>query len=224
MTAWRSGLDLLLMLIIGIWILWLIMGVPPAQTPAGGWAQKIFYIHVPTATVGFVGFFIAAMSALGVLLGDERTWDPVMVASVEVSYLCACAVLLTGPFWARPVWGVWWRWEPRLTTFFIMWLMYGAWFLLRRTIPQGTQQKTYSAIYAILAFFNVPVVMSSIHLWQPARQLHPRSEDLSMEPIMHYTLYASFIVVTLVFARLLWFRYDVEKIIRKTRRNHYGKY
>jgi heme exporter protein C len=218
----QSIVDLLLMLVVGVWLLWIFLGVPPAQTAAGGWAQKIFYLHVPAALVGFFGFFLVALCALGVLLGDERTWDIPMCATIEVSYLYACCVLLTGPFWAKPVWGIWWRWEPRLTTFFVMWLMYGAWFLLRRSIPEGTQQKIYSAIYAVLAFFNVPVVMSSIYMWQPARQLHPQREDLSMEPIMHYTFYVSIGVALVVFMRLVWFRFDLERLRRKVRRSIRG--
>lgn len=220
MKWFQSFLDLVLMLVLGVWLLWIVLGVPEAGVRAGGWAQKIFYLHVPAALVGFLGFFLVALCALGVLLGDEDTWDIPMCSAMEISYLYACAVLLTGPFWAKPAWGVWWHWEPRLTTFFVMWLMYGAWFLLRRSMPAGSQQKIYSAIYAILAFLNVPVVMSSIYLWQPARQLHPR--DVELEPIMQYTFYGSISVATLIFFRLLWFRFDLERLRRKVRRFHRG--
>lgn len=220
----RSVVDLLLMLVVGVWLIWIFLGVPPAQIPAGAWAQKIFYLHVPSALVGFFGFFLVTIFSLGVLIGNSDQWDPPAVAGMEVSYLMACAVLLTGPFWARPVWGIWWRWEPRLTTFFVMWLMYGAWFLLRNGLPPGSQRRRYSAIYAILCFFNIPVVMSSIYMWQPAQQLHPRQEELTMEPIMHYTFYGSVAVIFLIFLRIFWFRYDLERLKRKVHRVSHGKY
>jgi len=157
-------------------------------------------------------------------MGDDEFWDIPVVAGMEVSYMMACAVLLTGPFWARPVWGIWWRWEPRLTTFFVMWLMYGAWFLLRRTLPSGSQERRYSAIYAILCCFNIPVVMSSIHMWQADIQLHPQKEELSMDPIMYNTFYISIAVVLVVFLRLFWFRWDLERLKRKVRELRYGKH
>jgi len=224
MNWFRSVIDLALLVILATWLLWIFLGVPPAQLPAGAWAQKIFYLHVPSALVGFFGFSIVTICSLGVLMGDDEFWDIPVVAGMEVSYIMACAVLLTGPFWARPVWGIWWRWEPRLTTFFVMWLMYGAWFLLRRTLPSGSQERRYSAIYAILCCFNIPVVMSSIHMWQADIQLHPQKEELSMDPIMYNTFYISIAVVLVVFLRLFWFRWDLERLKRKVRELRYGKH
>jgi heme exporter protein C len=192
---------------------WVEFGVPPAQPAAGGWAQKIFYLHVPSATIGFLGFLLVAGVSLAVLLGETEFWDRFVPPFVEVSFLLATVVIFSGPFWAKPVWGIWWRWEPRMTTFFVLWLMYGGWFLLRGTLPPGRQRSTYSAIYALLAFLNVPVVMLSVYFWKPEQQLHPR--DISLEPIMHYTLYASFIVILLVFLRLVWLRVSYENLKRE---------
>ncbi|MFB6226747.1 MAG: cytochrome c biogenesis protein [bacterium] len=205
--------DLLLLAVVGAWIGWLIVGVPPAQDAAGGWAQKIFYIHVPSATIGFFGFMLVAVFSLGVLMGDARYWDARVVPAVEVSFLFASFVLLTGPFWAKPVWGIWWRWEPRMTTFFMMWLMYAGWFLLRRTLPVGQQQRIYSAIYAMLAFLNVPVVMLSVYFWKPEEQLHP--QQIQLTSTMRATLYVSFAVVLVLFLRFLWFRTSLELLSRK---------
>lgn len=209
----ETAVDLVLMLIVGAWIGWVIVGVPPAQEAAGGWAQKIFYFHVPSATTGFLGFLLVSASSLGVLMGDSDYWDCLVSPSVEVSFLVATVVIVTGPFWAKPVWGIWWRWEPRMTTFFVLWLMYGGWFLLRGALPPGQQRRIYSAIYALLAFLNVPVVMLSVYFWKPEQQLHPQS--ISLEPVMHYTLYASFVVMGLIFLRLLWLRYDLEVLTRE---------
>lgn len=214
-------LDVLLGLVVVTWMAWLMVGVPPAQTPAGGWAQKIFYLHVPAATISFLGFTAVAGLALGVLLGDDRYWDSWMRPMLEVSYLYACMVLLTGPFWARPVWGVWWRWEPRMTTFFILWLMYGGWFLLRRAQPRGALRRTYGAIYALLAYLNVPAVWFSIYLWDAGQQLHP--ESVRLAPTMRATLYGSFGVMILLFLRLLWLRLEVDLLVRRVRERIRGE-
>lgn len=208
-------LDGLLGLIVAGWMGWLMAGVPAAQVPAGGWAQKIFYLHVPAATVSFFGFTAGAAVCLGVLMGDDRYWDRWLAPVHEVSYLFACMVLLTGPFWARPVWGVWWRWEPRMTTFFILWLMYGGWFLLRRGFPPGTMRRTYGSMYALLAYLNVPTVWFSIYIWDSGQQLHPESVQLA--PVMRSTLYGSFAVMILLFLRLLWLRRTVGSLTRLVR-------
>jgi heme exporter protein C len=191
---------------------WIEFGVPPAQEAAGGWAQKIFYFHVPAATVGFVGFLLVAAASLGVLIDDSRYWDRRVKSCVEVSFVFATVVLLTGPFWAKPVWGIWWRWEPRMTTFFVLWVMYGGWFLLRGTLPAGEQRRIYSAIYALLAFLNVPVVMLSVYFWKPEQQLHPQS--IALEPVMQYTLYASFVMMFILLVRFLLLRFGIELLER----------
>lgn len=204
--------DVLLLVLVGTWIGWIFLGVPPAQEAAGGWAQKIFYVHVPSATIGFFGFLLVALFSFGVLVGDSRYWDARVSPAVEVSFLFASFVLLTGPFWAKPVWGIWWRWEPRMTTFFVMWLMYAGWFLLRSTLPLGEQRRIYSAIYALLAFLNVPVVMLSVYFWKPEQQLHPQQIDLTWT--MQMTLYASFTLIFLLFLRFLWLRTSLELLER----------
>lgn len=209
MKRLRIGLDLLLWGGIGIWGGWIFGFVPPAQIAAGGWAQKIFYLHVPSAMVGFVGFMLAALVSLGVLMGREDFWDRLLVSTVEVSYLFTCLVLVTGPLWARPVWGIWWRWEPRLTSFFVLWLTYSGWFLFRHALPEGSQRRFYSAIYAFLASLNIVVVIVSVYFWQPEMQLHPT--DIQLDPVIERARLISMGVMLVVFARLLWLRTDVER-------------
>lgn len=208
---WRKLLDLLLLVVVGGWMYWVIGIVPPAQVEAGGWAQKIFYVHVPSAMISFFGFLVVAVISCLMLFADDEFWDPKLRAVLEVSYVYTTIVLLTGPFWAKPVWGIWWRWEPRMTTFFVLWLMYGGWFLFRRSLHDRNQKRIYSAIYAFLAFLNVPVVMASVYFWKPQHQLHP--ESIELEPIMQATFYASNGVLLLLFLRLVWMRLEIESLI-----------
>lgn len=207
--------DGLLLLVVVLWLYWIMAVVPVAQDAAGAWAQKIFYVHVPSAMVSFLGFLLAALMSLGVLFGDEYHWDRMLVPTVEVSYVFTTLVLLTGPLWARPVWGIWWRWEPRLTSFFVLWLTYSGWFLFRAVLPPGSRQRTYSAIYALLASLNIVIVAVSVYLWQPEMQLHPT--DIQLDPAMQQARFVSMALMFLLMARLLWLRVDRERLRRRKR-------
>lgn len=209
----RPILDGCLAVITGGWIFWIIFGVPVAQREAGAWAQKIFYIHVPTANASFLGFLIVSIIALMCLAGDTDYWGARLRPAVEVSFLFSTLVLLTGPLWARPVWGTWWRWEPRLTTFFILWLMYGGWFLLRMEMEPGHRRTLYTSIYALVAFVNVPLVMVSVYFWRPEQQQHPMEIELDFS--MEMMLYASFVLLIILLLRIMWLRFSLEKVIHR---------
>lgn len=217
----RLALDLVLALLVGGWIGWIMFGVPPAQPTTGAWAQKIFYLHVPSAMVTYLGVVITAVCSIGFLATENTRWDSRLQSLAEVSFVFATLVLLTGPFWARPVWGVWWRWEPRLTSFLILWVMLGAYFLFRYGLPHGHQRRVYSSIYALLVSINVPIVHLSVTFWQPEQQLHPM--QISLSPVMQYTLYVSLLMLCLIFARLVWLRYEIESYVRRTLEEDYGK-
>ncbi len=221
MNRLRVAVDGILVLLVGTWIGWIMFGVPPAQDPAGAWAQKIFYLHVPSALTTYLGVLLLAFAGAATLLRDDRFWDRAVQSVAEVTFVFSTLVLLTGPFWARPVWGVWWRWEPRLTTFLILWLMLGAFFLLRASIPHGRQQRIHGAIYGLLVVVNVPIVHFSVNLWQPEQQLHPMAIELA--PVMHYTLYGSMVMVGVLFVRILWLRYTFEHQRRERVQSRYDQ-
>jgi heme exporter protein C len=136
-----------------------------------GPAQKIFYVHVPSAFVGlYIGFAIVAI--VGVLylwLRDERL-DRIGAAAVEVSLVYLTIVLLTGPLWGRPVWGAWWAWEARLTLTLFMWFVFVGYLILRGAIDDHEARARYSAVLGILGGLLVPFVHLSVYLF---RTLHP---------------------------------------------------
>src|SRR5271170_3000651 len=96
--------------------------------------QRIFYFHLASWMVSFTAFTIVFVANIGYLATRRDTWDSLGVASAEVG-VAACTIgLVTGPLWARPVWGIWWTWDARLTTTFILWLLYISYLLLRGLI------------------------------------------------------------------------------------------
>ncbi|HIF28742.1 MAG TPA: cytochrome C assembly protein, partial [Candidatus Marinimicrobia bacterium] len=96
------------------------------MVPDQHWAQKIFYIHVPVAWTGFLSYFIVMVAGILYLINKEQKWDRLGLAAAEIGTLFVTLVLITGPIWAKPIWGTWWTWEPRLTTMLITFALYVA--------------------------------------------------------------------------------------------------
>jgi heme exporter protein C len=125
-----------------------------------GDVQRIFYFHLACASAAFVSFTVRR----------ETVWDNLATAAAEVGVLFTTFVLVTGPLWARPVWGRWWVWDPRLTTTLILWFLYAGYLVLRQAIP-GYRGAMAAAVFAILAYVDVPVVYFSVRWW---RGIHPQ--------------------------------------------------
>ena len=140
-----------------------------------------------------------------------QIWDDLGYAAVEIGMLFCTLVLITGSLWAKPIWGTWWTWDSRLTTTFVLWLMYGG-YLMLRTIADDTQQiAKFAAVIGIVAALDVPVVIVSVRLW---RTIHPavlvtRQGGHGLEdPRMVVTLLVSLAAFTLLFGWLLLLRFS----------------
>jgi heme exporter protein C len=164
------------------WLVWVatavVMGlsgyaiffVAPRELTMGN-VQRIFYIHVTSAWAGFLAFFISFFGCLGYLASRQPKWDWLAVATAEVGLVFTTIVLITGPIWAKPVWGIWWTWDARLTTTFILGLLYTAYLLLRALMEEPQRRAMVSAVFGIFAFLDVPLCYFSIRWW---RTLHPQ--------------------------------------------------
>lgn len=141
-----------------------------AREKVMGDIQRIFYFHAPAGIVCFLAFTVTFVASIGYLATRKKIWDIVGHASTEVGLLFTSIVLLTGPLWARPVWGTYWTWEARLTTTLILWLIYMGYFLVRRYTDDPDQQARFAAVVGIVGFIDVPIVYWSIKFW---RGLHP---------------------------------------------------
>ncbi len=136
-----------------------------------GLIQRIFYFHVPSAWTGFVAFFLVLVSSIAYLFRRRPQWDWLAVSAAEVGVACFTVVLVTGPIWAKPVWGIWWTWDARLTSTFVLWVMYVSYLLLRTLVGDPERRAMVSAVFGIFAFLDVPLVYLSIWFW---RTQHPQ--------------------------------------------------
>ncbi|HEX6496751.1 MAG TPA: cytochrome c biogenesis protein CcsA [Acidobacteriaceae bacterium] len=150
------------------------MYVAPTEATMGD-IQRIFYYHAPTAMMTFVFLFISFAASVAYLFYRHReplramSADALALAGAEVGVLYCTIVLIQGMLWARPVWGIWWTWDARLTSALILWLIYSSYLLVRR-LAAGPQMQTLAAMVAIFGYVDVPIVYFSTTWW---RTQHP---------------------------------------------------
>ncbi|MEE9239579.1 MAG: cytochrome c biogenesis protein CcsA, partial [bacterium] len=135
-----------------------------------GVPQRIFYVHVPSAWIAFLAFFFVFVFSIRYLIRRNMDDDIRAHACAEVGVVFCTLVLITGPIWARPVWGVWWTWDARLTTALILWMIYVGYLMLRAYMTDPDQRARFSAVLGIVGFIDVPIVHMSVKWW---RTLHP---------------------------------------------------
>jgi len=166
-----------------------------------GLVQKIFYYHVPSAWVAFLAFGVVFVCSILYLTSKDRKWDILARSSVEIGVIFSLIVLITGPIWARPVWGVYWTWEPRLTTTLILFLIYVAYLLLRYFSGESERTSKFAAVIGIVGFIDVPLVYLSINWWAPEAQVHPQRIGMGSE--MQVAFFVSLFTFTVLFIYLL---------------------
>jgi len=135
-----------------------------------GIVQRIFYFHVPVAWVSFLAFFITFIASILYLWKRNVKWDAIACASAEIGVIFTTLVLITGPIWAKPAWGIWWTWDARLTTSLVLWLIYIGYLLVRSLATDSIRGARYSAVIGIVGFLDVPIVFFTVNLW---RTQHP---------------------------------------------------
>jgi heme exporter protein C len=168
--------------------------------------QRIFYIHVPAAWIGFLAFFVVFVGSVAVLRTGKRRWDDIASSAAEIGTIFTTAVLITGPLWGRPVWGVYWTWDPRLTSYLLLWLIYLSYLVLRGYVPEPARRARYSAVLGIVGFLDVPIVYLSTRWW---RSEHPTQfvfERGGLPPEMLITLLVGIATFTVFFAYLMTVR------------------
>lgn len=199
---------------------WMVFFYAPTEAVMGE-VQRVFYFHVATAWVGMLGFMAAGAAGVAYLKTNNRKWDIASLAAVEISLVFFFVTIIMGSIWARPAWGTWWTWEPRLTTATIVELVYAAYLMLRGGIEDPDRRARISAIYTILAFVSVPITFISIRL---ARTIHPvliasgsasSDTEMSMTPSMLQTMIFSVITFSFIFASLFWHRIRLGRLAEK---------
>ena len=179
-----------------------------------GTIQRIFYLHVSSAWTGLTAFFICFIANLMYVWRREPRWDWLGVSAAEVGLVFTTVVLVTGPIWAHPVWGIWWTWDARLTSTFVLWLLYTSYLLLRTLVEEPVRRALFSALFGIFAFIDVPLVFGSIRWW---RTQHPQPVVMGgtgsgLEPTMWYVLLFCWAAMLSLMALLLRARFEFEAV------------
>ena len=223
--AWPSHLLLLIVAVLMPFCLYVVFAVVPTEQKMGV-VQRIFYVHVPSAFSAFLGVAVCAAGSALYLATRRRRYDILAHAGAELAVLFCTIVLVTGPIWARPVWGVWWTGEVRLTSTLILWLIFVSYLVLRRNAPGREQAARWGAVVGIVGALDVPIIYKSVEWW---RGLHPKVLKMSggggLDPLMERGLLLCTVTFFLLFGYLLLQRCrlgaleeDVEALSRALRR------
>lgn len=187
--------------------LWAVFVHAPTEREMG-LVQRIFYFHVSAAISAGLAYFLVFVGSVGYLRTRNARWDRLGHVAAELGVMFSVFVLISGPLWARPIWGVFWRWEPRLTSMMITFTIYVAYLMVRSYGEPGERTQRFAAVVGIFAFVMVPFVRYSINLWAADQQLHPPSVEL--DPAMATAKYLSYLAFSLLFAYLLRLRLSQE--------------
>jgi heme exporter protein C len=185
-------------------LMYLVFMVVPADR-AQGLVQKVFYVHVPAAWVAFTAFGVTGFFGLRYLMTRDLRHDRLAAASAEVGVYYITMVLITGPLWAKPIWGIFWTWDLRLTTSFILWLLYLAYLILRRSVGDRERRAQLSAVVGLISFLDVPIVYMAnrVKASQHPAPVIGGGDDAGLDPVMLFTLLFGVAVFTITYVLLL---------------------
>lgn len=189
----------------------------PTDTVQGD-VYRILYVHVPLAWLAYLAFVIVFLASIGWLWTKNPLFDAMAVSSAEIGVLFTGLFLVAGSIWAKPTWGVWWTWEPRLVTTAIMFVMYVGYLLLRGLSTDVTRRATRAAIFGVVAVIDVPIVHLSV-LW--ANSLHQLPTVLraagapALDAPMLLTLMVSLAAYTLIYTYFMSSRVAIELVRRE---------
>jgi heme exporter protein C len=179
-----------------------------------GVVQRIFYFHVGSAWAGMDAFLVCFICNLLYIWKREQKYDWLGVAAAEVGLVLTTVVLITGPIWAKPAWGIYWTWDARLTSTFVLWLLYVSYLLLRTLVEEPDRRALLSSLFGVFAFVDVPLVFGAIRWW---RTQHPAPVIMGgpgsgLDPTMNKVFFFSVFAMHVLTAFLLVERYGLEKM------------
>jgi len=186
--------------------------VAPTERTMGD-VQRIFYYHVPSAWTAFCLFFVNLIASVVYLARKNLKADALAVASAEVGVVFCTIVLVTGPIWARPVWGIWWTWDVRLTTTLVLWLIYVSYLVLRR-FSDSAQTPVLAAVLAIFGALDVPLVYFSIWFFRTQHPQPVMGKGGSLDPRMLHAFLVNLLAFSCFGAMVCWARYRLERLRR----------
>jgi heme exporter protein C len=177
-----------------------------------GHVQRIFYVHLPLAWVGFVAFGHACWAGVQYLRTGRRGWDAAGASAAEIGVLFSTLVIITGSLWARPVWGTWWTWDPQLVTYLILWLIYVGYLMLRGAAGDDLRRARFAAVFAILGFVDIPLVWLSARYLRALSPVIFTTHSIGLAPSMAWALLAGLVAWSLLYAVLFRQRLRLEML------------
>ena len=196
-----------------VYALYQALVVAPTERTMGD-VQRIFYYHVPSAWTAFLLFFVNLVASVVYLVKRNPKVDALAMVSAEVGVVFCTVVLVTGPIWARPVWGIWWTWDVRLTSTLVLWLIYLSYLLLRR-FSDSAQAPVLAAVLAVFGALDIPLVYFSIWFF---RTQHPQpviGGGGSIDPRMWRVLLINWMAFVCFALLMGWSRYRLESMRRE---------
>lgn len=179
-----------------------------------GIVQRIFYIHVSSAAIAFAGFILGGCAAIGYLSNRIGSRDDLSVACNEVGLLFACVNLITGSLWAKPIWGVYWAWDARLTAMLLLALIYAAYLILRQSITEPGQRAVVCAVVSIFGMVDVPIVYMANRWWRTQHPAPVIGGGGSLDPRMAFVLFFTMFSLAMLFWCLVRKRRRLESLRR----------
>jgi heme exporter protein C len=183
--------------------------VVPADSMQGD-IQRLMYVHVPAAWLAFLAFFVVFLMSVLYLIQRDLRWDYVAQSSAEIGVVFTVLTLALGSMWGKPTWGVWWTWDPRLTTTAIMLAIYVGYLAIRSFADDADKRARWAAIVGIIGFANVPIVYLSVIWWRTLHQ--PPSSPRSVSPEILWTLMFNLAAFTVIYVYLMMRRIRLAKL------------
>src|ERR1700737_5564245 len=201
-----------------VYALYQALVVAPTERTMGD-VQRIFYYHVPSAWTAFLLFFVNLVASVVYLVKRNPKLDALAMVSAEVGVVFCTVVLVTGPIWARPVWGIWWTWDMRLTSTLVLWLIYVSYLVLRRFSSSG-QTPVLAAALAVLGALCVPFVYFSIWFFRTQHPQPVMGGGGSIDPRMLHVLLINWLAFSCFAFLVCWSRYRLESLQREVDQAH----
>jgi heme exporter protein C len=202
----RAGFDWLMALAVAAMAAAFVRAIyfTPAER-LQGLAQKIFYVHVPSAWVAFLAFGLTAIAGGVWLFIKDPRLDRFAESSAEVGVIFTTGVLISGPLWGKPIWGAWWVWDARLTSTLFLWFLFLGYLVLRSAVDEREARARYSAVVGILGALLIPFIHLSVYLF---RTQHPtpvvaNTAGIQMPGVMVKTLFLALGAFTLLYLALV---------------------
>ncbi|WP_419858006.1 cytochrome c biogenesis protein CcsA [Candidatus Palauibacter irciniicola] len=178
------------------------LAVLPADALQGE-VQRLLYVHVPVAWVMMLAFFVVFLMSILYLVQRRLKWDLLAVSAAELGVVAAVLTLILGTLWGRPTWGIWWAWDPRITTTALLVPIYTGYLVVRSMAEDPDRRARWAAVIGLIAFVQVPIVYLSVFWWRSLHQ--PPSSPQSMWSAYGLVMLLGFVAYTLAFA-YLWLR------------------